>query len=355
MRVRPDTTMRAVSAPTVVIIAAGEGTRMRSSLPKVLHPLCGRPLISWPVRAALQAGAGKVVVVDNPKRRLEDHLPEGVVTAIQEQPNGTGDAVASAGEHLDADATVVVMNGDVPLITPETLADVVEAHEAAGAVATITTMELDDPSGYGRIVRDRNGEVERVVETKADGDATDAERAIREVNVGIYAFHGGSLRAALAELEPANAQGELYLPDVIPNLIAAGKRVIGHPIADPASMLQVNNRVELARVTAVAQQQIHERLQLDGVTIVNPASTTIDADVTIGKDTVIEPGTTLKGATTIGEESVVGPNCTLIDATIGDGVSVIHSYLVQATVEDHGTIGPFAYLRPDTHLHPNAK
>jgi bifunctional UDP-N-acetylglucosamine pyrophosphorylase/glucosamine-1-phosphate N-acetyltransferase len=347
--------MRAVSAPTVVIIAAGEGTRMRSSLPKVLHPLCGRPLISWPVEAAQGAGAGKVVVVDNPKRRLEDHLPEGVVVAIQEQPNGTGDAVASAREHIDPDATVVVMNGDVPLITPETLRDAVAAHEDAGAVATITTMELDDPSGYGRIVRDRNGELERVVETKADGDATDAERAIREVNVGIYVFAGGSLLRALDDLEPANAQGELYLPDVIPALIASGKRVIGHPIADPASMLQVNNRVELARVTAVAQQQIHERHQLGGVTIVNPASTTIDADVQIGKDTVIEPGTTLKGATTIGEESVIGPNSTLIDATLGDGVSVIHSYLVQATVEDHGTIGPFAYLRPDAHLHPNAK
>ena len=328
---------------------------MRSSLPKVLHPLCGRPLISWPVEAAQGAGAGKVVVVDNPKRRLEDHLPEGVVVAIQEQPNGTGDAVASAREHIDPDATVVVMNGDVPLITPETLADAVRAHEAAEAVATITTMELDDPSGYGRIVRDRNGDVERVVETKADGDATDAERAIREVNVGIYVFEGGSLLRALEDLEPANAQGELYLPDVIPALIASGKHVIGHPIADPASMLQVNNRVELARVTAVAQQQIHERHQLNGVTIVNPASTTIDADVQIGKDTVIEPGTTLKGATTIGEDSVVGPNSTLIDATLGDGVSVIHSYLVQATVEDHGTIGPFAYLRPDAHLHPNAK
>jgi bifunctional UDP-N-acetylglucosamine pyrophosphorylase/glucosamine-1-phosphate N-acetyltransferase len=345
--------MQAVSAPTVVIIAAGEGTRMRSSLPKVLHPLCGRPLIAWPVDAAQRAGAGKVVVVDNPKRRLEDHLPEGVEVAIQAQPRGTGDAVAAAREYLEG--TVVVMNGDVPLITAEILAGVVEAHERAGAVATITTMELDDPSGYGRIVRDRHGEVERVVETKADGDATDAERAIREVNVGIYAFDGAGLVAALAELEPANAQGELYLPDVIPNLLAKGQRVLGHPIADPASMLQVNNRVELARVTAAAQRQIHERHQLNGVTIVNPAATTIDADVRIGPDTVIEAGTTLKGATTIGGEAVIGPNSTLIDATIGDGVSVVHSYLVAATVEDHGTIGPFAYLRPDAHLHPNAK
>ncbi len=344
-----------MSAPTVVIIAAGEGTRMRSSLPKVLHPLCGRPLINWPVAAALAAGAGKVVVVDNPTRRLEDRLPDDVAIAIQEQPNGTGDAVAAAGSHIDATGTVLVINGDVPLITPEILREVVAAHEQAAAAATVTTMELDDPSGYGRILRDRNGDVERVVETKADGDATDAERAIREVNVGVYAFDGGSLLAALAELEPANAQGELFLPDVLPWLIAAGKRVTGHPISDPASMLQVNNRVELARVTAIAQAQIHERHQLNGVTIVNPAATTIDAGVEIGPDTVIEPGTTLKGATVIGAESVIGPHSTLIDATIGDGVSVVHSYLVQAIVEDHGTIGPFTYLRPDAHLHPNAK
>jgi bifunctional UDP-N-acetylglucosamine pyrophosphorylase/glucosamine-1-phosphate N-acetyltransferase len=346
---------RAVSAPTVVIIAAGEGTRMRSSLPKVLHPLCGRPLIAWPVAAALAAGAGKVVVVDNPRRRLEDYLPEGVEVAIQERPLGTGDAVAAAGSLIDATGTVVVVNGDVPLITPEVLKALVEEHEAAGAAATVATMELDDPSGYGRILRDREGNIERVVETKAEGDASEAELAIREVNAGIYAFGGADLLGALDGLEPANAQGELYLPDVLPRLIAAGKLVRAHAGVDPAVMLQVNNRVELASVTAIAQAQIHERHQRGGVTIVNPSATTIDASVAIGEDTVIEPGSTLKGATVIGAECAIGPHSTLIDATLGDGVSVVHSYLVQATVEDHGTIGPFAYLRPDAHLHANAK
>ena len=151
--------MQAVSAPTVVIIAAGEGTRMRSALPKVLHPLCGRPLILWPVTAAQAAGAGKIVVVDNPKRRLEDWLPEGVATAIQEQPNGTGDAVASAAEYIDPDSTVVVINGDVPLITAEAIAKLVEAHETNEAAGTVATMELDDPTGYGRVVRDKHGNV----------------------------------------------------------------------------------------------------------------------------------------------------------------------------------------------------
>ena len=207
-----DTTMRAVSAPTVVIIAAGEGTRMRSALPKVLHPLCGRPLILWPVAAALEAGAGKIVVVDNPKRRLEDRLPEGVLVAIQQRPNGTGDAVAAAGEHIDEATTVVVINGDVPLITAAALQSLIAAHEESGAAGTVATMELDDPTGYGRVVRDREGNVDRIVETKAEGDATPEQLAIREVNTGVYAFDGASLVKALAEIDTDNAQGELYLP-----------------------------------------------------------------------------------------------------------------------------------------------
>jgi bifunctional UDP-N-acetylglucosamine pyrophosphorylase/glucosamine-1-phosphate N-acetyltransferase len=347
--------MRRVPAPTVVIIAAGEGTRMRSAVPKVLHPLCGRPLIGWPVAAAIEAGAGKVVVVDNPKRRLEDHLPDGVTLAVQEQPNGTGDAVAAAGSQIEATSTVVVINGDVPLITPDALTQLVEAHERSGAAGTVTTMELDDPSGYGRILRDEHGGVEKIVETKVEGDATAAELAIREVNTGVYAFDGASLLAALAEIDAANAQGELYLPDVVPKLRAQGKRVHAHAVTDPTITLGVNDRVELARVTTLAQQRIHERHQRNGVTIVSPQTTTIDVGVTIGRDTTIEPGSTLKGATQVGDDCAIGPHTTLIDVTLGDGVSVSHSYLVQATVEDHGTIGPFAYLRPDAHLHPNAK
>jgi bifunctional UDP-N-acetylglucosamine pyrophosphorylase/glucosamine-1-phosphate N-acetyltransferase len=347
--------MRAVSAPTVVIIAAGEGTRMRSALPKVLHPLCGRPVILWSVLAAQEAGAAKVVVVDNPKRKLEDRLPDGVEVAIQHEPNGTGDAVASAGSHIDATSTVVVINGDVPLITPEAIKRLVEAHEESGAHGTVATMELEDPSGYGRVVRDENGDVERVVETKGEGDATPEQLAIREVNTGVYAFDGGSLLAALADIEPDNAQGELYLPDVLPKLREAGKVVHGHVVTDPTITLGVNDRVDLARVRALAQARIHERHQLAGVTIVDPGSTQIDADVEIGRDTVVEPSSSLKGATKVGEDCAIGPLTTLIDATLGDGVSVPHSYVVQATVEDFGTIGPFAYLRPDAHLHPGAK
>src|SRR4051794_8238798 len=193
--------MRDVPAPTVVILAAGEGTRMRSALPKVLHPLCGRPLIAWPVTAAREAGAGTIVVVDNPKRRLAEHLPEGVEVAIQAEPRGTGDAVAAATSHIDPDATVVVINGDVPMLTAEAIRGLVEAHEAAGAAATMATMEPDDPGSYGRVIRGADGQVERVVEAKAgSGDATPAELAIREVNTGVYAFSGEALVDALRHL-----------------------------------------------------------------------------------------------------------------------------------------------------------
>ena len=348
--------MRAVSAPTVVIIAAGEGTRMRSSLPKVLHPLCGRPLILWPVTAAQEAGAGKVVVVDNPKRRLEDWLPADVAIAVQPEPNGTGGAVAAAGTHLDASATVVVINGDVPLITPEAIKDLVDAHEASGAAATMATMELDDPAQYGRVLRDEEGNVERVVEAKgAEGDATPEQLAIREVNTGVYAFDGASLLAALGQLDSDNAQGELYLPDTLPKLRESGKTIAGHLVTDHTITLGVNDRVELEQVCKLAQRRINEWHARNGVTIVDLDTAHIDVEVDIGRDTVIEPGTVLKGDTTIGAECRIGPFTTITDCEIGDGVSIPHSYLVKARVEDHGTIGPFAYLRPDAHLGPNAK
>jgi bifunctional UDP-N-acetylglucosamine pyrophosphorylase/glucosamine-1-phosphate N-acetyltransferase len=344
-----------VPAPTVVILAAGEGTRMRSALPKVLHPLCGRPLIVWAVLAARDAGAGSVVVVDNPKRRLAEHLPEGVEVAVQAEPLGTGDAVAAAAAHIDASGTVVVVNGDVPLLTAEALRALIEAHEAAGAGATMATMVPEDPTGYGRVVRGADGKVERVAETKVAGDATEAELAIREVNAGAYAFDGGALLAALQGLSSDNAQGEVYLPDVLPAIRAAGKSVAGHPIGDPTLTHGVDDRVDLAYARAVAQQRIHEAHMRAGVTIIDPASTTIDADVEIGRDTIIEPGCQLRGTTRVGADAVVGPHTTLLDATLGDGVTVVHSYVLQARVDAGATVGPFSYLRPNAHLHEKAK
>jgi bifunctional UDP-N-acetylglucosamine pyrophosphorylase/glucosamine-1-phosphate N-acetyltransferase len=342
-------------APTVVIIAAGEGTRMRSALPKVLHPICGRPLILWPLLAARAAGAERIVVVDNSKRLLAEHLPDDVEVAIQEQPRGTGDAVAAAAGRIDAGAPVLVLNGDLPLITAEAIADVVAAHEQADVAATVASMELENPAGYGRVIRDADGGVERIAETKTEGDASAEELAIREVNAGVYVFDGGALIAALADLDADNAQGELYLPDVLPVLIAAGKPVQAHPLADPELALGVNDRVDLARVTRIAQQRIHRAHQLAGVTIVDPASTLIDAGVAIGRDTTIEPSTFLRGTTRIGEGCSVGPASTVIDSLLADRVSVHHSYLHGATAADGVTIGPFAYLRPKAVLQEGAK
>ena len=341
--------------PTVVILAAGEGTRMRSALPKALHPLCGRPLIAWPVAAAREAGAGRVIVVDNSKRRLKEHLPEGVEGAIQEEPRGTGDAVAAAASLLDPAATVVVINGDLALLTAEAIRSLVEAHEAAGAAATMATMELDEPGAYGRVIRDSDGSVMRVAEAKAAGDATPEELEIREVNAGVYAFDGGALVAALQTLGSDNAQGELYLPDVLPAMREAGHNVAAHPIGDPDLTHGVDDRVDLAYAHRVAQRRILERHMREGVTIVDPASTRIDATVTIGRDTVVEPFAQLTGATSIGAGTHIGAMSTLIDTQVGDGVTILHSHLTGARVGAGATVGPFAYLRPDAHLHPKAK
>jgi bifunctional UDP-N-acetylglucosamine pyrophosphorylase / glucosamine-1-phosphate N-acetyltransferase len=344
-----------VPEPTVVILAAGEGTRMRSALPKVLHPLCGRPLIAWAVAAAREAGAARVIVVDNPKRRLEEHLPDGVEVAIQEEPNGTGDAVAAAASLIGSTDTVVVINGDVALLTAEAIGKFVEAHEAAGAAATMATMELDEPGTYGRVIRDSDGSVLRVAEAKTEGDATPEELEIREVNTGVYAFDGGALVAALQLLDSDNAQGELYLPDVLPAMRKAGKAVAAHPIGDPDLTHGVDDRTDLAYAHRVAQRRIQTELMKSGVTIVDPASTTIDVTVTIGRDTTIEPYAQLRGDTTIGSGTLIGAMTTLIDSRVGDGVTILHSHLTNARVDDGATVGPFAYLRPDAHLHPKAK
>ena len=328
---------------------------MKSATPKVLHPICGRPMIEWPIAAAQEAGVGRVVVVDGPKRGLADHLPDGVEVAIQEEPNGTGDAVRCAQHHIGAGDTVLVLYGDVPLITADAISALADAHESKGAAATMATMELEDPRGYGRVVRGADGSVERVVETKTPGDATPEEEAIREVNTGIYAFAGGDLLTALQSLTSDNAQGELYLPDVLPLLRAEGKQVAAHVVTDPTLTLGVNSRVELAEVRRLAQRRLHEAHSLNGVTIVDPASTVIEAGVEIGRDTIVEPSTFLRGATKIGERCEIGPLTTLIDTTTGDETRVVHSYLDGAELGSQVSVGPFAYLRPKAHLHDRAK
>ncbi|HEV7459796.1 MAG TPA: bifunctional UDP-N-acetylglucosamine diphosphorylase/glucosamine-1-phosphate N-acetyltransferase GlmU [Solirubrobacteraceae bacterium] len=344
-----------MAVPTVVIMAAGEGTRMRSATPKVLHDLCGRPLVAWPIAAAREAGATKVLVVGGPERALDGLLPDGVTLLVQEEPRGTADAVRAAAGELVPDAPVIVLSGDVPLVTGELIRDLATVHAAADAAATMVTMVLDDPGGYGRVVRGADGNVEYVVETKSPGDATPDELAIGEVNAGIYAFEPGALRDALENLSADNAQGEYYLPDTLKAIANAGRPVAAFKVDDPGLTLGVNDRVELARVRALAQRRILEGHMRDGVTVVDPASTLVDVDVELGPDTVIEPATYLRGATRVGANCRIGPATTLVDAVLGDEVTIRHSYLDRCEVRAGGTVGPYAYLRPETLLREGAK
>lgn len=353
--------MRGVTAPVVVILAAGQGTRMRSATPKLLHPLCGRPVIAWPIAAARAAGAKKVVVVGGPDRALEPFVTEAggaggdVVLAVQQEPRGTADAVASARDHIEPDAPVLVICGDVPLMTGDALRALAQAHAQHGASATMLTMILDDASGYGRVVRGPDGAVERVVETKKPGDATPGELEIREVNGGVYAFAGGDLLDALQQVRSDNAQGELYLPDVLPILRAQEKVVAAHTVDDPALALGINDRNDLATVRTIAQQRIHARHMAAGVTIVDPASTVIDADVEIEADTTVAPFTSIHGATRIGAGCQIGPLTTLVDVTLGARVAIPHSYATACEVRDGAAVGPFAYLRPQALLREGSK
>jgi bifunctional UDP-N-acetylglucosamine pyrophosphorylase/glucosamine-1-phosphate N-acetyltransferase len=344
-----------MSAPTVLVLAAGQGTRMRSATPKVLHEICGRPMVLWPVEAALEAGAGRVVVVDSPARALAEVLPEGVALVVQPQSNGTGGAVTAATAEIDPAAAVVVLSGDVPLLSARAIAELMAAHEAGGAPATMATTVLDDPSGYGRVVRDGAGSVLRVVETKSAGDATPEELEIREVNTGIFVFDGGALLAALPQLTSENAQGEYYLPQVLDILRGEGHAVAARVVEDPGMVLGVNDRVGLATVTALAQRAILERHMLAGVTVVDPASTEVDVDVEIGADVRIEAGTRLKGVSSVGPGATVGPHTTLIDSSVGPGAKVRVAWLEQATVHAGAIVGPFAYLRPGAVLGEGGK
>ncbi len=339
----------------MLVMAAGEGTRMRSSLPKMLHPVCGRPMVAWPILASREAGAGRVAAIVSPGLDISAGLPDSVETVTQPQPDGTGGAVRAALPLIEAAQTVLVLSGDHPLITAENIGDLLDAHERGGAAATLLTIELDDPGSYGRVVRSAAGEVERVVEAKAAGDATAAQLAIREINAGTYAFAAAPLANALAGLSNDNAQGEYYLPDVLPALRAAGHAVAAHLSEDLGVTMGVNNRADLAAVETLSRARILERHMLAGVTVVDPGSTWVDADVEIAADARIEPGTSLRGATAIGAGATIGPHSTLTDARVGERAAIPHSYLVECEVGEGASVGPFAYLRPGTELGAGAK
>src|SRR5688572_24445645 len=237
-------------------MAAGAGTRMRSELPKVLHPVCGRPLVTWPILAAREAGGDRTAVIVSPGRDISDALPEGTETVTQPEANGTGGAIRAAQELIEGSDTVVVLSGDVPLVSAGVIRDLLDAHSSAGAAATVMTTELDDPGSYGRIVRDSEGDIERIVEAKTEGDATHEELEIREINSGIYVFGAAPLASALSRITNDNAQREYYLGDVLPLMRAEGLRVTAHLTTDQAVNLGVNSRADLALVEAEARRRI---------------------------------------------------------------------------------------------------
>lgn len=349
--------MNAIPA-AVIVLAAGEGTRMRSSTPKVLHPIGGLALVGHAVRAARATGAPLVeVVVRHQRDRVVEYLAtfdESVVIADQDEIKGTGRAAECGLDALPAvtSGTVVVMNGDHPLLDGDTLNGLIARHTEQANAVTILTANLPDPTGYGRIVRGSDGSVERIVEHK---DATDAERAITETNAGIYAFDGELLRSALHEIGNDNAQGEKYLTDVVAIARRRGRRVDAHVVTDLWPTEGVNDRVQLATLGKELNRRICERHMRAGVTIVDPATTWIDVDVTIGADATIRPNTELLGATSIGAGAVVGPEVTLTDTEVGPGATVRRAEALLAVIGAEATVGPYSYLRPGTVLGPKGK
>lgn len=347
----------AVSA--VIVLAAGQGTRMKSSRPKVLHELAGKPLIwhAMATAAALRPGT-LVAVLGHGREEVGGFLADAadlpkITTAIQDQQKGTGHACACALEVTGAlSGTVIVTYGDVPLLQASTLAQLAETHTISGNAVTVLTATVDDPTGYGRIIRDDTGALLKIVEQK---DADAAQRAITEINSGVYAFDGDVLSDALGRLSDANAAGERYLTDVV-GIAKADGRQVGSVHADDAVETEgVNDRVQLAEMARVLNARLVRRAQLAGVTVHDPATIWIHADVTIGRDTEILPGTQLTAGTTVGEGCSIGPDTTLSACTVGDGASVVRSHADGATIGPQATVGPFTFLRPGAVLEAKAK
>ncbi|MGW3999018.1 bifunctional UDP-N-acetylglucosamine diphosphorylase/glucosamine-1-phosphate N-acetyltransferase GlmU [Amycolatopsis sp. NPDC004772] len=347
---------------STLILAAGEGTRMRSSTPKVLHPIAGRPLVEHAVRAAAGLNPEHLVVVighgrEAVRERLSavgEALGRPVGTAVQAEQKGTGHAVSCALATLPADVTgtVIVSYGDVPLLDTATLGALLDEHTEAKNAVTVLTSVVTDATGYGRIVRDSAGKVTGIVEHK---DATPEQAEITEINSGVYAFDAAVLRDGLSRLSTDNAQGELYLTDVLGIANGDGLHVGALVVDDPWLTEGVNDRVQLSVLGAELNRRIVQRWQREGVTITDPATTWIDAGVTLARDVVIEPGVQLKGTTSVGEGSTIGPDSTLTDVRIGAGASVVRVHGSDSELGDGVNVGPFTYLRPGTKLGVKAK
>lgn len=353
-----------MSNPTpsaVVVLAAGAGTRMKSAKQKTLHTIGGRSLLSHSLHAAAGMDPERIVAVIGHGREqvgpatqeIAKDLGRDVLTAVQEEQNGTGHAMQCALGQLEGfEGTVIVTNGDVPLLTAESLLQLLAAHTEVPTAVTVLTMKLDDPTGYGRIVRNEAGEVTAIVEQK---DADEETLEIDEVNSGVFAFDAAILREALGKLNADNAQGELYLTDVLGIARAEGHPVRAFTVADARELAGVNDRVQLAAAGRELNRRVVEAAMRGGATIEDPETTWIDVTVTIGQDVTIHPGTQLKGTTTIADGCEIGPDSTLTDMTIGEGASVVRTHGFSSEIGAHANVGPFTFIRPGTKLGEQGK
>ena len=342
-----------MSKITGVILAAGKGVRMRSRLAKVLHPVAGVPMISQVVNAARASGIERlVVVVGHGREQVVKAVADDTIQfVVQEEQLGTGHALLQAEAAAAGSELILVLCGDTPLLRARTLEKFIDFHRDSRAAATVLTAKMENPQGYGRIIRDDQGDIVRIVEEK---DATPEEREIREINSGIYCFNG-EVFGILKHVNRDNAQGEYYLTDVLLEYRKNGQRVLAVPAAEEEDIYGINDRAQLAFAERILRQRKCLELMLAGVTIMDPATTYIDAQVKIGQDTVILPFTMIEGQTVIGENCVIGPGARIISSRIGDRVTIDNSKIIESRVGDGCDIGPYAYIRPGTELHEDVK
>lgn len=340
----------------VIVLAAGEGTRMKSSTSKVLHPIAGRSVLGHVLEAVKPLGPQELrVVIGAHKEAVADHLADispAAITVYQAERNGTGHAVQLALAGAVTTGSVLILAGDTPLLSAQTLQEFVAIHNANASSASVLTADLPDPYGYGRIVRDDEGAIDRIVEER---DATDEEKAITEINSGVYLFDNGALREACAKLSKDNAQGELYLTDVISLIKGAGKVALAVRTNDYNEILGINDRSQLAECTAIMRDIINDRVMKSGVTIVDPTTTWIDVHATIANDVTIHPGSVITGNTSIESGAVIGPRTTLANVIVKAGAKVIESTCTDSEIGAEANVGPYSFLRPGTKLAAHAK